>query len=105
MDKPILITGATAGIGLEAAKSLAGAGAHVVLACRSREKAEAAVAEIEAVEAKQKERSAALADPEVYADHARKSQLLNAYGEAAERLDDLTASWEVKSSELETLEG
>ena len=37
-----LITGANSGIGLEAARMLATNGAHVVLACRSRPKAEAA---------------------------------------------------------------
>ena len=37
-----LITGANSGIGLEAARMLAANGAHVVLACRSRPKAEAA---------------------------------------------------------------
>ncbi|MEM1333642.1 MAG: SDR family NAD(P)-dependent oxidoreductase, partial [Actinomycetota bacterium] len=43
-----LITGANSGIGFEAAKALVDNGAHVVLACRSVEKAEQAVAEIEA---------------------------------------------------------
>jgi ATP-binding cassette subfamily F protein 3 len=61
-------------------------------------------AEIEALEAEQKERSSALASPEVYEDQARKSGLLDAYGEAADRLDELTARWEVKSAELEELE-
>jgi len=37
-----LITGANSGIGLEAARMLAARGAHVVLACRTRSKAEAA---------------------------------------------------------------
>jgi NAD(P)-dependent dehydrogenase (short-subunit alcohol dehydrogenase family) len=37
-----LITGANSGIGLEAARVLAGRGAHVVLACRTRSKADAA---------------------------------------------------------------
>ena len=70
-----------------------------------QKKISAIEAEIEVVEAEQKQRSTALADPEVYADHARKAHLLDAYTEAAERLDDLTASWEVKSAELEALEG
>ena len=42
----ILITGANTGLGLESAKRLAGAGAKVVVAARSRAKAEAAVKEI-----------------------------------------------------------
>ncbi|HEX9683429.1 MAG TPA: oxidoreductase [Acidimicrobiales bacterium] len=46
--RTILITGANSGIGLEAARVLVSSGAHVVLACRSRDKAEAANAEITA---------------------------------------------------------
>ena len=38
----VLITGANSGIGLQAARALAEHGAHVVMACRSRPKAEAA---------------------------------------------------------------
>jgi NAD(P)-dependent dehydrogenase (short-subunit alcohol dehydrogenase family) len=41
-----LITGANSGIGLQAARALAEHGAHVVLACRTRSKAEAARGEI-----------------------------------------------------------
>ena len=59
---------------------------------------------IEEIEAQQKERSAELARPEVYEDHARKSELLDAYSEAADKLDELTARWEIKSAELEELE-
>ncbi|MDP4023049.1 oxidoreductase [Methylobacterium sp. NEAU 140] len=44
-----LVTGATSGIGYEAARALAGAGAHVVLAARDAAKAERAMAAIRAV--------------------------------------------------------
>jgi len=41
-----VVTGANGGLGLETARALAGAGAHVVLAARNRRKAEAAVQDI-----------------------------------------------------------
>ncbi len=44
--KVAVVTGANSGLGLESAKALAGAGAHVVMAARSQEKAHAAYAEI-----------------------------------------------------------
>jgi NAD(P)-dependent dehydrogenase (short-subunit alcohol dehydrogenase family) len=40
--KVCVITGATSGVGLEAAKALAKVGAHVIMVCRNREKADAA---------------------------------------------------------------
>jgi len=42
----VLITGANSGLGLETAKALSAHGADVILACRGREKAEAAMGEI-----------------------------------------------------------
>jgi len=46
--KVAVVTGANTGIGYETARTLAAKGARVVLACRSREKGEAAVARITA---------------------------------------------------------
>ena len=40
--RTICITGANSGLGLEAARNLVGAGAHVIMACRNADKAEAA---------------------------------------------------------------
>jgi NAD(P)-dependent dehydrogenase (short-subunit alcohol dehydrogenase family) len=45
-DRVAIVTGANSGIGLEAARVLAGAGAHVVLACRDTGKGEAAAESI-----------------------------------------------------------
>ena len=47
-DRVIMVTGANSGIGYEAARAFAQHGAHVVLACRNRVKADAAVADIRA---------------------------------------------------------
>ncbi len=44
--KVAVVTGANGGLGLETAKALAGAGAHVVMAARNQDKAEAAKQEI-----------------------------------------------------------
>lgn len=44
--KVAVVTGANSGLGLESAKALAGAGAHVVMAARNQEKAKAAHDEI-----------------------------------------------------------
>jgi len=47
--KVCIVTGANTGIGKETALAIAALGAHVVLACRSVEKADAAIAEIQTV--------------------------------------------------------
>ena len=47
-DRVIMVTGANSGIGYEAARAFAQHGARVVLACRNRTKADAAVADIRA---------------------------------------------------------
>ncbi|KAA8498566.1 Retinol dehydrogenase 12 [Porphyridium purpureum] len=44
--KRVLVTGANTGIGKETARMLAGMGAHVIIACRSKSKGELAAAEI-----------------------------------------------------------
>lgn len=44
--KTAVVTGANTGLGLETAKGLAGAGCHVVMAARNREKGEGALTEI-----------------------------------------------------------
>ena len=48
--KTAVVTGANSGLGLESAKALAGAGAHVIMATRNQEKAQAAFDEIKAVD-------------------------------------------------------
>lgn len=49
--KTVIVTGANAGIGRVTARELACKGAHVVMVCRSRERGEAALAEIRAAAA------------------------------------------------------
>ncbi len=43
-DKVVVVTGANSGLGMETTRALAAKGAHVVMACRSAEKAEPAMA-------------------------------------------------------------
>lgn len=47
--KTAVVTGANAGLGLETAKGLAGAGCHVVMAARNRERAEGSLSELTAL--------------------------------------------------------
>ena len=46
--RTVCITGANSGLGLEAARNLVGAGAHVIMACRNVEKAEVAAQSVRA---------------------------------------------------------
>jgi len=57
------------------------------------------IAELEPAQAK---RSVELADPDVYADEARRNKLLSDYQQAAEKLEELIARWEASQAELET---
>ena len=63
------------------------------------------VAELEGriaeLEEAQKQRSVALADPTVYEDAARRSELLDAYRGAADELEGLNGRWEQATLELE----
>jgi ATP-binding cassette subfamily F protein 3 len=56
---------------------------------------------ISALEAEQKARSAELADPGVYDEAARRNKLLSDYQAASDKLEELTARWEVAMAALE----
>ena len=59
--------------------------------------------DIAKLEAAQSERSAQLADPEVYADKARSQTLIADYRAAQKELELLQSRWEKALTELETL--
>lgn len=65
--KTVLITGANSGLGLVSAKALAASGARVLMACRDRERAEAARREVEAATQAGRGRSTPIPAPEVVA--------------------------------------
>jgi ATP-binding cassette subfamily F protein 3 len=58
-------------------------------------------ARIGELEDAQKQRSAELADPAVYADDKRRRELLSSFQAAQEKLEDLTPRWEAAMLELE----
>jgi NAD(P)-dependent dehydrogenase (short-subunit alcohol dehydrogenase family) len=60
--RTVVVTGANSGIGLEAVRALATAGAHVVLACRNTAKGEQAAATVTAVAGSTEVRELDLAD-------------------------------------------
>lgn len=61
-------------------------------------------AEIEVLEQNQRQRNLELADPEVYAQDARRNVLLNAYQRDSTALAELNEAWEAATAELEQLE-
>ncbi|WP_096333977.1 ABC-F family ATP-binding cassette domain-containing protein [Nannocystis exedens] len=69
-----------------------------------RKRVAAMEAEIAALEAEQRRRSALLADPATYADNDRRNELLDGYRRDATALEELTARWEVAQAELEGME-
>jgi hypothetical protein len=84
-DKIAIVTGANSGIGFEAAQLLAGAGAHVVLACRNFEKTDAAIGQISATH-----KNASLEDMLLdLADLASIHQFVDAFNSQHQQLDIL----------------
>jgi ATP-binding cassette subfamily F protein 3 len=61
-------------------------------------------ARIAALEADQKLRSTALADPATYADDKLRARLLSEYQQDADKLEQLTGRWEIAVAELEQAE-
>ncbi len=61
-------------------------------------------ARIAALEADQKQRSAALADEATYADDKLRARLLTEYQQDADKLEQLTGRWEIAVAELEQAE-
>lgn len=81
--KVAIVTGANSGIGFEAAKLLANKGAEVVLACRSRERGEAAVDRIR----KQESNAKVSFMPLDLADLDQVRELAGAFSKSNDRLD------------------
>ncbi len=59
-------------------------------------------ARIETLESEQSNRSAQLADPQVYNDMTKRNRLLREFQRAAQRIDELTTRWEHAAEELQT---
>ncbi len=69
-----------------------------------KKKVEEMEARISTLEDEQRARSTALADPAVYEDEARRGALLSEYQRDADKLEELTARWEIAQGELEEAE-
>lgn len=89
-DRVALVTGANSGLGFEASKALAAAGARVLMACRSADKASAAIAKIRAEQPRARVEHLPLdlaslasiraAAERVHAEHAQLDMLINNAG-------------------------